>query len=63
MANSDDNGDTDHVNKQIVDAVKVSTDYAFGVPGGTGGAPKYNAGEAIAYEKVAQPVPPGTPKA
>jgi len=55
MANSNDDG-VPPLNQQIVDAVETSTEYAFGLPGkgSAGGLPKYNAGEAIAYEKVAQ---------
>lgn len=63
------NGKTDPtppVNKQIVEAVKKSTDFVFGQPeeksttaatAGSGDlAPKYDAAKAIAYEKVAQAV-------
>lgn len=55
--------DTDppDVNPQIVDAVRKSTEFAFGMPdakaevaGSGGGPPKYDAGAAIAYQKVAQ---------
>ncbi len=54
--NSDGNsGNTLTVNPQIVDAVKESTKYAFGVPAASPDTtPTYNAGEAIAFEKVAQ---------
>ncbi len=57
MANSDGNDDN-VVNPQIIDAVDKSTKYAFGVPVPTSDTssttPTYNAGQAIAFEKVAQ---------
>lgn len=67
---SEDSDGPSSVNQQILDAVKESTKFAFGVPeSGDGllsaktettasrsgaGTPKYDAGMAIAYEKVAQ---------
>ena len=57
MANSDGNDDN-VVSPKIVDAVDKSTKYAFGVPVPTSNTssttPTYNAGQAIAFEKVAQ---------
>ncbi len=56
MANSTSNPDDKKVNPVILDAVKQSTMFAFGsIPSDSEGTtPTYNAGEAIAYEKVAQ---------